>query len=71
MNVGDRVELDQMRCDPLPIRLGTRGTVLAVDPVGVVLVHWDTGQSLGLVPGEDAWTVLMPDEVFREALDAA
>ena len=34
---------------------GTEGTVQYVDDAGTIHVHWDTGGSLGLVPGEDEW----------------
>ena len=37
---------------------GTEGTVQYVDDAGTVHVHWDTGGSLGLVPGEDEWELV-------------
>jgi len=37
---------------------GRMGTVEQVDPLGIVHVRWDSGPSLGLVPGEDRWTLL-------------
>ena len=57
MNVGDRVRL--VRCDDEWTRLnpGTLGTVSFVDDLGTVHVDWDSGATLGLVPGEDEWEV--------------
>lgn len=37
---------------------GTEGTVQYVDDAGTVHVHWDTGGSLGLVPGADEWEIV-------------
>lgn len=56
--IGDRVRL--IRCTDLHTRLapGTEGTVSMVDSLGTVHVRWDDGSRLGLVPGEDAWTVV-------------
>jgi len=43
-------------------RPGRTGTVEFVDSLGIVHVRWDSGPSLGLVPGKDRWT-LLPDAV--------
>jgi hypothetical protein len=32
--------------------------VLNVDSMGTVHVKWDSGSTLGLIQGEDQWTVL-------------
>jgi hypothetical protein len=37
---------------------GAEGTVIFVDDLKTVFVHWDDGSSLGLIPGEDNWTYL-------------
>lgn len=37
---------------------GTEGTVQYVDDAGTIHVHWDTGGSLGLVPGADEWELV-------------
>mgnify|MGYP002150417403 FL=1 len=37
---------------------GTEGTVQFVDDAGTIHVQWDTGSSLGLVPGADEWEVI-------------
>lgn len=49
---GARVELDQMD-DPWAPPVGTKGTVLGVDGIGSVMVHWDNGSSLSVAYGAD------------------
>lgn len=40
------------------LRPGALGTVSIIDSLGTVFVNWDSGSSLGLVPGEDRWEVV-------------
>ncbi|WP_367180998.1 DUF4314 domain-containing protein [uncultured Mitsuokella sp.] len=54
---GTRVRLVSMNDVQAP-SAGTEGTVQYVDDAGTVHVHWDTGGSLGLVPGEDEWELV-------------
>lgn len=56
--VGDRVEL--IRCeDPYTVlKRGELGNVVFVDDTGTVHVSWDSGSSLGMIPGEDEWRVV-------------
>ena len=54
---GTRVELISME-DPQAITPGSQGTVWKVDDIGSLLVHWDSGRSLNLIPGEDRFRVL-------------
>ena len=54
---GTRVRLVSMNDVQAP-PAGTEGTVQYVDDAGTVHVHWDTGGSLGLVPGEDEWELV-------------
>ena len=49
---GTTVELISME-DAYAPPAGTRGKVIAVDNMGTVHVAWDTGSSLGLIPGVD------------------
>ena len=49
---GTRVELLKMD-DPQAPPVGTKGTVIAVDDIGSILVHWDNGSGLNVVYGED------------------
>lgn len=54
---GTRLELIEMD-DPyfLP-HPGTKGTVQGVDDMGQIMMHWDNGSSLSLVPGYDKFKI--------------
>lgn len=54
---GMRVKLIYME-DPQAPAPGTEGTVQFIDDIGTIHVAWDTGCSLGLVPGVDEWKIL-------------
>lgn len=54
---GMRVKLIYMEDLQAPA-LGTEGTVQFIDDIGTIHVAWDTGCSLGLVPGVDEWKIL-------------
>ena len=56
---GTRIELVSMD-DPQAPPMGTRGTVLGVDSAGDVLVIWDNGCTLNLIPNVDRWRKLTP-----------
>ena len=47
---GTRICLDSMENDPQPIPSGTKGTVIAVDDAGQLLMKWDNGRFLSLIP---------------------
>ena len=57
---GDRIRLIEMPDDPDPIPAGATGTVLAVTdgPLGQIVIAWDNGRSLALVPGVDRFEVI-------------
>ncbi len=63
---GTRLELISMDNDPRPIPPGTRGTVLGVDDAGSIMMQWDNGRSLSLIPGEDAFRQLTLEEISEE-----
>lgn len=63
---GTRIELQHME-DPQPVPDGTRGTVAYVDDAGTIHMKWDNGRTLGLVPGEDQFRKLTPQELQEEA----
>ena len=55
---GTRIRLDCMSDPYCPIPRGTEGEVTMVDDMGTLHMKWDNGRSLGVVPGEDQFTVL-------------
>ena len=56
--VGRRVRLDRCTDQYTRLQPGVEGTITSVDSLGTVHVNWDNGSRLGLIPGEDDWTVL-------------
>ena len=59
---GTRIRLDYMDDPYAPIPSGTEGVVQAVDDAGQLIMHWDNGRSLSLIPGEDSFSVIEPEE---------
>ena len=53
---GTRVELLAMD-DPQAPPVGTLGEILGVDDAGQLLVRWETGSSLSLIPGVDSFRI--------------
>ena len=37
---------------------GTFGTVLGIDDIGMILVKWDNGSTLSLIPEEDKFKII-------------
>jgi len=64
--VGTRVELISMGNDPRPIESGMRGTVDVVDDIGTIHCSFDNGRYLGIIPGEDSFRKLTPEEIETE-----
>ena len=56
--VGSRITLHSMGDDPRPIAPGTTGTVRIVDDMGTVHCNFDNGRRLGLIPGEDSFSII-------------
>lgn len=40
-----------------PVPAGTEGKVLCVSEMGTIMVEWENGATLGLIPGLDEWKV--------------
>ena len=57
---GTRIRLNSMEDPYAPIAPGTEGVVDFVDDIGTIHMKWDNGRSLGIVPGEDNFSVLPP-----------
>ena len=54
---GTKVELLGMD-DPQALPMGTMGEILGVDDAGQLLVRWETGSSLSLIPGVDSFRIV-------------
>lgn len=63
---GTRIELKSMAHDPDPVPPGTRGTVYNVNGYGDIEMNWDNGRSLSIIPGEDSFRKLTPEEIAQE-----
>lgn len=63
---GTRIELNSMGSDPDPVPPGTRGTVYSVNGYGDIEMNWDNGRTLSLIPGEDSFRKLTPEEIAQE-----
>jgi len=60
MYEGKRIELIEMPQDKHPIEPGTKGTCIMVDGMGQLVMKWDDGRNLSLIPGIDKFKVLGP-----------
>ena len=58
---GTRIRLNHMD-DPQAVPEGTEGTVQAVDDQGQLLMKWDNGRTLSLIPGEDSFSVIQQEQ---------
>lgn len=63
---GTRIELISMEDPFAPVPPRTRGTVKIVDDIGQLHMSWDNGRSLAVVPGEDSFRKLTPEEIEAE-----
>ena len=57
---GTRIRLNSTVDPYAPVAPGTEGEVDFVDDIGTIHMRWDNGRALGIVPGEDSFTVLSP-----------
>ena len=55
---GTRIRLIEMKDPYAPVPPGTEGVVTEVDDIGTLHMQWDNGRILGVVPGEDSFTVI-------------
>lgn len=61
--VGTRVLLGEMDDPYAPVPPGTEGVVMGVDDAGQILMRWNNGRGLSLIPGVDSFTVLSRPEL--------
>ena len=52
---GTRIELLSMEDPFTTLVSGDKGTVIGVDDAGQIMMSWDKGSSLSLIPGEDGF----------------
>ena len=70
--VGTRIQLDSLCTDEKDMPSGLCGTGIGVDDQPSLLMKWDNGRSLSLLPFEDSFTVIhevrrgTPDEQLYE-----
>ena len=56
--VGKRVRLDYMD-DPYTIlKSGDEGEIIMIDDAPNIIVKWDNGSSLSLIPGVDKYSII-------------
>lgn len=55
---GTKVELIRMDDPYTHLKPGDTGTVQGVDDIGNILVSWDRGGSLSLIPGVDRFKIV-------------
>ena len=51
------IEMDDLQAPPA----GTRGTIIAVDDIGSLIVNWDNGCGLNIIPGKDKFRIITED----------
>lgn len=49
------ISMDDAQAPPV----GTKGEILGVDDVGNILVSWENGSSLNLIPGIDEFDIIL------------
>lgn len=62
---GTRILLSHMNDRLAPVPDGTRGTVMHVDDIGQIFMHWDNGRSLPINVDEDLFRKLTDRRILK------
>ena len=55
---GTRIELISLDDAYSKLKAGDLGTVMGVDDAGQIMMKWDSGSMLSLIPGEDSFRIV-------------
>ena len=66
--IGKKVVLHYMS-DPYPLPAGSKGVVVGIDAIGDLLMDWNCGSSLKLIPSIDTFTISSTDSNAVEPID--
>ena len=69
MRTYTRIVLDDMVDDPDPITSGEQATVVGYDDAGSLMVSWDNGRSLSLIPEVDKYHVVSSSEEIKTSFE--
>ena len=64
--IGTRIKLNSLCNDEPGMPNGLRGTVVGVDDQPALMMKWDNGRTLSLLPDEDSFRKLTSEEIEAE-----
>lgn len=57
-SVGDEIQLTGKMDDPRPVDVGTTGTIITIDDMNQLHIHWTTGRLLAVIPNVDSFKLI-------------